>query len=397
MLSTAMAASRFFKLKTSLVRLSGANLCYRPSVDVDDLCIEHLTEEYPPQSPPAPEELAPAPQAPAPTSGADAAADVGCADTSAEPAPTSSADAAADVGCVVSSAEVDTKELPRLLGAKRPEAVKMSTGNLSVVSGGSTTDEGGVNSGSSDGSPASTCSRNNILEALEEEPRSGWELNPLLFGQRTASLANEVAEMPGLASDGPEALVARGHLDASITDLARALLVTEGDLPMTTFLKDVLGCRNVLGGHWCQDPDFEGDEATLFSRRCRYQMPLPGDVPEVAVRLLGLGAYLDGSTTTRLTLDAARITIQESSRTEGLLYSERMRIMNTHVLEADPAGGVAWRSWTQVVWTKALPWTHAFIAKSVESRVRAEAKSITPALMHQFERAAIEVNSCSRR
>mmetsp|Transcript_107193 Transcript_107193/g.309989 ORF Transcript_107193/g.309989 Transcript_107193/m.309989 type:complete len:363 (+) Transcript_107193:96-1184(+) len=350
MLAKVAATMRQAKLPTAV---SGAHWCYKSSVVIDEVNVEQLQAqcEWPQHR--APDMLE---RSPSSASNGDLSNETH--------------ESTDDIALEVSAAE-----MPRLLGAPRPASMKMSAGNLSCASTRSSADGAGGTSAASDASPMSGMSEDGI-----EEPMLTEAYEHTVLTSRPASFESDIFGMPDFDSLEREAPLAAGRLEASLSDLADAMLSADGDGPLAKFLIDGLGCKSLTGGRWWQD-NVDDKEASQFLRRCRYQLPLPADVPDVAIRLLNLEAFVGSSTTSRLSISAERITLQEVSQTEGLLYSERMRVMNVHVWEAAASGGVVWRSWTRTVWTKALPWTHAFIAKTIENRVKAEAKSATPRLM----------------
>jgi len=201
---------------------------------------------------------------------------------------------------------------------------------------------------------------------------------------RTTSFEVDHSELPELNIPAKEQPLVSGHLDVHFENLSKAMFVDEGS-PFTAFLCGTLGCFNVQASPFV---DEAAGSASTMVQRSTYRLPLPADVPEVAIRLLRLGKSVSSATFTRAVAGPGRITLQQISRTEGLLYSERMRVMNIHCLEADPAGGVTWRTHTRIVWTRPLPWTHSFIAKIIDSRVKSEMKGNMPHLMLRFKEAA---------
>mmetsp|Transcript_61325 Transcript_61325/g.176453 ORF Transcript_61325/g.176453 Transcript_61325/m.176453 type:complete len:348 (+) Transcript_61325:79-1122(+) len=276
---------------------------------------------------------------------------------------------------------------PRPLGAPQPDVVKMSTGNLSCASQSTTDSSGGV-----DFSRASSPMSRRTIDPCVDDPLTVVACAPA--PPRSASFDMDLSEMSETAPPAEEPLVA-GRLEVHFHDIAKAMLAADDRSPLTIFLKGVLRCEGLTGEQWSREVVTEPG-VSLFLRHCRYQLPLPDDIPDVALRVLKLKGSVQSSTTSRLEVSADGITLHEVSRTHGLLYSERMHVMNTYRFEADAMGGVAWRSWTRTVWTKALPWTHGFLVKLIEGRVRAEAASMTPGLARGLETAARELAAASR-
>jgi len=280
---------------------------------------------------------------------------------------------------------------PMLLGALRPERNKMSTGNLSLA---------GASAQSTAADAAELAGASSIGSDTPGSPRSS--ATPLGFSEgsgalftRSESFEVDLAELPDLVVPEREVPLVSGRLAVRFRDLEKAIFAESGG-PLVAFLQHVMGCREISAGPWLEHVRDETGSGSQQLQRSQYQLPLPDDVPEVAARLLGLGKSVSSSTFTRISRNNGHIILQQSSRTEGLLYSERMRVINIHLLEADSSGDVAWRSWTHIAWSKALPWTHSFIGRIIDNRVKAETKANAPKLMRVLGEAAANVGRSSR-
>jgi len=204
---------------------------------------------------------------------------------------------------------------------------------------------------------------------------------------RTASFEVDHSELPELCIPEKEQPLVSGHLDARFDDIATTIF-RHVDSPFDSFLCGDMDCFDMFSSPFVEETEGVADTTV---QRSVYQLPLPADIPEIVARLLGLGKSVKSTTFTRAVTSKGLITLQQISHTEGLLYSERMRVMNIHCLEEDPAGGVAWRTFTRIVWTKPLPWTHSFIVKFIDGRVKAETKINAPKLMRCIKDGAGEV------
>merc|ERR1712113_328578 len=149
----------------------------------------------------------------------------------------------------------------------------------------------------------------------------------------------------------------------SFTNIADALRSSEDGGPCTGFLRECMGGSDFSLGPWvaCQSV------AGLTTHQMKYRCPLPSDIPEFIARLLGMGKTVGCSVVTQLIERDAQVILQFMTRAEGLLYSERMRIVNCHVFQPCRTGGVSWYTLTEIVWLRPLPWTHAFITRIVWS------------------------------
>jgi len=201
---------------------------------------------------------------------------------------------------------------------------------------------------------------------------------------RTPSFKADHSELPELRIPEGERPLVSGHLDGPFQDVAATIFRHE-DSPFDAFLCGDMACSDMRSSPFVEEGS--GSSYTTVQRSV-FQLPLPSDIPEVVARLLGLGKSVKSTTFTRAVARKGRITLQQISQTQGLLYSERMRVMNIHCLEEDPAGGMAWRTFTRIVWTRPLPWTHGFIVKFIDGRVKAETRINAPKLMRCIQEAA---------
>jgi len=207
---------------------------------------------------------------------------------------------------------------------------------------------------------------------------------------RTPSFDGDCLQLAGFAVPAATKPTVSGCLDMGLADLHSALLRSEGGGPCAEFLSGMLGCFDIEPGPWVDCP--RSADATI--QRTRYSLPLPADIPESIARLLGIGRAIPSSTVSRLAADGAEVVLQQITRTEGLLYSERMRVLNTHIFRQVDSG-VEWRTLTQIIWLRPLPWTHGFIARLIEHRVRSETQDQAPKLMAVLHRTGVPADSAA--
>lgn len=208
---------------------------------------------------------------------------------------------------------------------------------------------------------------------------------------RTPSFDGDCLQLADLAVPAATRPTVSGRLDAGLADVHGALLRSEAGGPCAEFLRGALDCFDVQAGPWIDCP--RSSDATV--QRMRYSLPLPADISESIARLLGLGKAVPSSTVSRVAADGGEVVLQQITRTEGLLYSERMRVLNTHTFRQGDSG-VEWHTLTQIIWLRPLPWTHGFIARLIERRVKSETLDQAPKLMAVVGRMASAAGSAAR-
>jgi len=157
---------------------------------------------------------------------------------------------------------------------------------------------------------------------------------------------------------------------ACVHDLHRALLSDEESNPWATFLKTGLRCRELSMSSWIGRADDPGS----FAQVSKYDVPVPKDTPELIRKVLRLPEFLPSTMVSHLGYIGSTLVLNQFGRSEGVLYSDRVRIITTHTFTLHPAGGVEWKQWSETEWLIPLPWTHGFLAKVVQQRTSEEAQ-----------------------
>lgn len=189
---------------------------------------------------------------------------------------------------------------------------------------------------------------------------------------RTPSMLEEFAELNTI--DIPPTaptIVHRLNEVASVARLNEAIRIDNDGGPLATFLRDYVGSKELKATPWVDDACVEG----CVSQLARYTVALPNDTPELIRRALSLPAQLRSVTVNCLGYVGSALVLVQRSRSEGVLYSDRLRVQHTHAFTALPDGGVEWRQWTEVVWLKPLPWTLNYIVKVIQQKAVEESRA----------------------
>jgi len=153
------------------------------------------------------------------------------------------------------------------------------------------------------------------------------------------------------------------------------LMRTEGGT-MERFLVEHLQCPHTELTEWAEDGPKQwscGTEGVFAVQSSEATIPLPKDLPAVAVRALKLPEFSQCTSVNRLGQLGETLVLTQTNAARGVLFSDRFLVQNTHTFKADDAGAVEWRQWTRIIWIKPLPWAFSFVVPIFENRMRAEA------------------------
>jgi len=160
---------------------------------------------------------------------------------------------------------------------------------------------------------------------------------------------------------------ASGRLPHATLPAVHRALLAEGCPVYRRFLAEALGGYDIVATNWRADKT----DAEVSRMRMTYVLPPPTDIPDMAKRMVTLPSRISGRALTWFHYDepGGRLTIKQRCRTEGVLYCDRFHIDMTVDIAVDPAGGVSFRQWVEIVWTSPLPWTQAMLGRIIEKRV----------------------------
>mmetsp|Transcript_133065 Transcript_133065/g.384913 ORF Transcript_133065/g.384913 Transcript_133065/m.384913 type:complete len:433 (+) Transcript_133065:139-1437(+) len=196
---------------------------------------------------------------------------------------------------------------------------------------------------------------------------------------RTPSLRKDCEELPS-AMELPlhEAPVVDKFIAGATVGRIRTALLQggQGHGPLARYLKDEMGCQEVDATAWVQASAKDGVMKAHSMQRIRYRAPLPKDLPAAVSRALSLPDLATTTTLNRLEVQpgGGHLVLTQTSRAQGVQFSDRFRIEHVHSFQQDGERGVRWRQWTTFVWTHPLPWTQSFLRSAIESRAHKAAK-----------------------
>mmetsp|Transcript_162136 Transcript_162136/g.519945 ORF Transcript_162136/g.519945 Transcript_162136/m.519945 type:complete len:381 (-) Transcript_162136:123-1265(-) len=166
---------------------------------------------------------------------------------------------------------------------------------------------------------------------------------------------------------GKPIVVERLHAFGSVDEVRRALLTDEEHNPLAMFLNKSIKCRDVSMTTWL-------DCGHSLVQVSKYEVPVPKDTPEMIRRAFGLPDFVRSTMVSSLGFEGETLVLRQAASSEGILYSDRVRMVNMHTFSLHPSGGVEWRQWSEAVWLKPLPWTHGFLTKVIQQRAVEEAE-----------------------
>jgi len=187
--------------------------------------------------------------------------------------------------------------------------------------------------------------------------------------------------------------VSEGYLEQASMAQIRDAIESPHRGVFERFLRQVLECREISASSW--DTAATSPELDIRRQCMSYRIPTPCDVPEFVRNLVNMPALLPAATITWYKsgdLDQKQLVLMQRCYSEGALYTDRFHVEYTLTFDLDVNGGVLVRQWAQVIWTKALPWTHHFLAKILEKRVKGEAREKFEQLFQLIAESMMENN-----
>jgi len=186
--------------------------------------------------------------------------------------------------------------------------------------------------------------------------------------QLSTSLCEAVDRMPSCSMwQGSEPLCS-GRIPTLTVEQIRPLLEVRENGVLQDFLRDAGGAENISGTPWAKA---RGSAGSLI-RRVSFRAPVPQDIPQTFVKMLGLPKAFDITLVARLTCTPDQITLIMHSCSLGAPFGDHFRVQDVIVFSPHAQGGAAISKWTQVVWVKPFPW-HLKAAKIfMEKRIQEE-------------------------
>lgn len=151
------------------------------------------------------------------------------------------------------------------------------------------------------------------------------------------------------------------HLDMSLGEIATVLLQ-----PLffeRVFQADV-GAFNVAASHWGQT-----QQKHHRVRAFKYNVPVPADIPAAIRSVLTLPEHGTCRALCRLKTSASEVVVTLQFITEGLPFSDSVRLQVTDAFVPVNGRGSILRRWAVVLWMKELPWAFRFLKNIIVSQV----------------------------
>jgi len=156
------------------------------------------------------------------------------------------------------------------------------------------------------------------------------------------------------------------------------------DAPLTRFLQDTMECQDLHSTPWVGETDSIKGHGTklasplegVWTQRTKYQAPLPKDFPDLLKRALSLPSFVPGVTMSCIVSGPDKLLLVQRSRSEGTMYSGRVRLQHIHSFQPHPKGGLEWKQWTDLVWLQPVSFTHAWIAKFLQRKATEESQLV---------------------
>jgi len=121
---------------------------------------------------------------------------------------------------------------------------------------------------------------------------------------------------------------------------------------------------------WLNDTSLPGTR----SQRIRCNVPIPNDLPDIMKRALSMPAHVPSITVNCMGRIGENIVLVQRARSVNMMFSDRIRVQHVHEFRNDPNGGIEWRQWSELVFIRALPWTHGFLVKFLQNKTVEEVK-----------------------
>jgi len=217
------------------------------------------------------------------------------------------------------------------------------------------------------------------------------------FASRMSSVAHHLMgldeasshDLPAVDVPSGKELATRRLDDTTILQVRRAVQANEGGC-MARFLASSLKCSDFETHQWSYHPK------GVHVGHMAYVMPTPKDIPDSARRIVTIPAEVQCTTNIWIKAESDQALVMLTrTKTEGVMYSDRMHLEYVYEFKVDGQGGLTARFWAQTVWTKPLPWTHSWIAKALDKKVLSDSTSGYDNFIEQLQ-AVIEEEAAAR-
>lgn len=169
--------------------------------------------------------------------------------------------------------------------------------------------------------------------------------------------------------------------DTTLDDIYRWLR-SDTDWPIRSFLEEALLITEVEEAPWVSSQRIPG----TVTRRLRFRMPVPADIPSAVKRLVSLPKTSMCTHLSRLGRSADRIVLVQEVCTHDITYGDHFWAQDILAFCSDGAGGALFEKFTSVRWVTALPWYAGVLETFIDMKAKADAKTTGAMLVTYIEK-----------
>lgn len=162
----------------------------------------------------------------------------------------------------------------------------------------------------------------------------------------------------------------------------REVLSMEDNWPLSSFLVESLQITDVEETVWASSHRIPG----TLTRRLRFRMPLPADIPQAVKKLVSLPETTQVTFLARLGCSADKIILVQEACSHDVTYGENFWAQDVLAFTTDPAGGVLFEKFANIRWVVSLPWYAGVLGTFIEMKAKADSKNAGIAFAKYLER-----------
>jgi len=162
----------------------------------------------------------------------------------------------------------------------------------------------------------------------------------------------------------------------------REVLSMDDNWPLCSFLEEHLKITDVEETTWAPSHRIPG----TLTRRLRFRMPVPADVPQAVKRLVSLPETTHVTFLARLGCSANKIILVQEVCSHDVTYGENFWAQDVMAFKTDPAGGVLFEKFATIRWVVALPWYAGVLGTFIEMKAKEDSKNAGIAFAKYLQR-----------
>merc|ERR1719265_415097 len=189
--------------------------------------------------------------------------------------------------------------------------------------------------------------------------------------------------------------------NVELEGLLEKLQLEDDSWPIAQLLHATVGAFDLQPSSWVEAcPPSSGTSV----RHLRFQMVMPNDVPGFVVYLTSMPETSSCSMACRLHHSDDKLVLVQQVCTHDVTFGENFRTQDTLSFEKNPAGGVIFKKYFEVIWVAPLAWTHVAIKTFVETKAKSSSLAAAEYLVQILEddgssvigQASISSHRCRR-